>query len=87
MNYATGYLKGEKYICQTTFFDYGSGGYYMGDPNYKNDIPRIKDVIEYKYIDEDGSQGGWKFTSEEAYERFGIRLIHWECALPISNDF
>ncbi len=69
------------------FFDYGSGGYYMGDPNYKNAIPKIKDVIEYKYLDEDGTQGGWQFTSEEAYEKFGIRLISWECAPPIQNKF
>ena len=58
----------------------------MGDPNYKS-FPKIKNVVEYKYLKEDGNYGVSTFDSEEAYERFGIRLISWECASPISNKF
>ncbi len=74
------------HIMLEFFFSYGNGEYYMGDTQRRS-IPQISDYIEYKYQTEDGRIGGSAYTSEEALEKYKIRLISWEAAPPIENKF
>lgn len=68
------------------FFSYGNGEYYMGDTQHRS-IPQISNYIEYKYRTEDGRIGGSAYSNEEALEKYKIRLISWEVAPPIENEF
>ena len=68
------------------FFSYGNAEYYMGDTQRKS-IPHIADYVEYKYQTVDGNIGGSAYSNEEAYEKYKIRLISWEAAPPIENEF
>ena len=67
------------------FFSYGNGQYYMGDTYAIK--PQINDYIECKYMNSDGKLGGGAYKAADAYEKFKIRLISWECAPPIENKF
>ncbi len=39
------------------------------------------------YIYSEDEFGYARFKPDEAYERFGIKLISWEVAEPIENSF
>ena len=70
------------------YFYYGSGAYYMGDE--KNTFAREAqgfDWIEYRYQTEEGTIGGSAYRADEAWAKYRIRLISWECAPPIKNTF
>jgi len=81
-------LRNEKnelgYDVLELFFSYGNGEYYMGD-EYGSE-PQINDYVEYLYSN-NGVIGSSVLSADEAYEKYGIRLISWECASPIENDF
>ena len=69
------------------FFSYGNAEYYMGD-KYGSDPGRgIGKYIEYMYRGADGSIGGSAYPADEAWEKFKIKLISWECDPPIENKF
>ena len=68
------------------FFSYGNGEYYMGD-EYRRSEAKISTYVEYMYQNIDGTTGGSAFSAEEAYEKYKIKLISWEPALPIQNSF
>ena len=84
-------LKEENELEQTIlelYFYYGTGAYYMGDT--ENPFARGAqdfDWIDYTYQTKDGKIGGSGFRAEEAFEKYKIRLISWECAPPIENKF
>lgn len=70
------------------YFYYGSGAYYMGDT--ENPFARKAqnfEWIDYKYQTTDGEIGSSGYKAEEAFEKYKIRLINWECAPPIENKF
>ena len=70
------------------YFYYGAGAYYMGDTEnpYSRKAQNF-DWIDYKYLNKDGEIGYSGYKAEEAYKKYGIRLISWECAPPIENHF
>ena len=68
------------------YFSYGRAEYYMGETQTSSNPPTT-DSIAYLYITSEGTIGGSGYRPEEAYEKFGIRLISWECAPPIENSF
>lgn len=70
------------------YFYYGTGAYYMGDT--ENRLARDAqnfDWIDYKYQTKDGKIGSSGYKADEAFEKYKIRLISWECAPPIENTF
>ncbi len=69
------------------FFSYGSGEYYMGDEQRYSLKPEIRDYIEYEYKNADGTTGGSSYKADVAYEKYKIRLISWDTAPPIQNNF
>ena len=81
------------YVC----FDYGNGAYHMGDKETSPEAPQDMDIIYYiserdaKFW-ERGYYKGKKYLwdwyyEEEALEKLGIKLISFECAPPIENEF
>lgn len=70
------------------FFDWGNAEYYMGDNMYgRGKNPQSFDWIDYQYQTMEGKIGGSGYRAEEAFEKYKIRLISWECAPPIENKF
>ena len=70
------------------YFYGGSGHYYMNDELGGHErTAQDFSYIDYKYEFLDGTIGHSAFKAEEAYERFKIKLISWEVAPPIQNEF
>lgn len=74
-------------VLELYFFG-GNGHYYMDDELGGHDR-KAQDFtwVDYMYKTVDGTIGHSAFKAEEAYEKFSIRLINWECAPPIENSF
>ncbi len=75
-------------IILELYFYYGNGAYYMGDT--KDSFARSAqdlDIIEYKYQTTKGEIYSGAYKADEAFEKYKIRLISWECAPPIENSF
>ncbi len=70
------------------YFYGGSGHYYMNDTLgfHDREAQDFSDV-GYSYNAVDGTIGHSAFKADEAYERFKIKLISWEAAPPIQNEF
>ena len=69
-------------------FEYGNAEYYMGDELYYNQkSAQDFDWISFNYQSKDGRIGGSAFTANEAWEKYKIRLINWECTPPLKNEF
>ena len=45
------------------------------------------DWVDYKYKTKDGKIGGSGYKADEAFKKYKIRLVSWECAPPIENNF
>ena len=45
------------------------------------------DTVSVSYVTPDGIVGGSGYTAEEAWEKYKIKLISWECLPPIRNRF
>lgn len=71
------------------FFYWGNAEYYMGEPlDYASRDPKNEqdfDWIDYQYQTPDGIVGYSAYAAEEAFRKYGIKLISWECSLPIEN--
>ena len=70
------------------YFFYGSGEYYMDDEydfrkRAGNDISKVSYI--YQYSAEEIRYAS--YTAEEAFERYGIKLISWEPSEPIVNSY
>ena len=77
---------GEKII--ELYFYYGTGAYYMGDNDDSfSRTEQSTDRVCYMYKNKNKEVRHGSFSAAEAYEKFGIRLISWECAPPIENSF
>lgn len=70
------------------YFFGGNGHYYMGDSlgNLDRDAQDFT-YVSYQYQKPDGTIGHSAFEADEAWEKFKIRLIGWEIAPPIQNNF
>lgn len=69
-------------------FYWGNAEFYMGDI----EDGRAKEAqdfkwIEYKYQTEEGQLGSSAYEEDEAWKKYRIRLIRWEVAPPIENNF
>lgn len=70
------------------YFYYGTGAYYMGDTN--NPFARkAQDFtwVDYRYQTKDGKIGSSGYKAEVAFEKYRIRLLSFEVAPPIKNNF
>ena len=69
-------------------FDYGNAEFYMGDNGNGGVFPAQNlDYVSYLSVMADGNTRYNDIPAEEAYEKFGVRLISWECDPPIKNTF
>ena len=79
------------YLMLELFFYWGNAEYYMGEPlDYSSHEPKKAqdfDWIDYQYQTRDGIVGHSAYTAEEAFEKYGIKLISWECSPLIENAF
>lgn len=66
---------------------YGSGGYYLGDPEDAERIPCINYVEEYKTSEKVTHSEVTALTDEQLEEYFGIKIIRFEFSNPIENKF
>jgi len=69
---------------------YGSGGYYLGDPNdieREACIPAIKYVEEYKTSEKVSHVETTPLKDKELEKIFGIKIIRFEFCNPIKNSF
>lgn len=69
------------------YFYYGNAEYYMNDIGDRQRNAQELDRVSYHYQTTDGTIGGSSLKAEEAYEKYKIKLISWEAALPIENTF
>ena len=70
------------------FFYWGNAEYYMGDvDDGRSNKEQDFKWVEYKYKNAEGQIGGSAYKADEAYEKYKIRLISWEVAPPIKNEF
>ncbi len=68
-------------------FDPGCAEYYMNDPDsFLNRVPEY-DWIDYLYLTPEGEKGYSGFKTDEAIERYNIRIIKWEYSKPIENTY
>ena len=80
-------VKGRTNTESKVILFYGSGGYYLGDPQYAEKIPCINYVEEYKTSEKVTHSEITPFTNEQLEEYFGIKIIRFEFSSPIENKF
>lgn len=68
-------------------FDPGSGEYYMGDSSGRQSRGSLGQWVDYLYLTPEGKMGYSAFELNEAWEKYKIRFVSWECAPPIENSF
>lgn len=68
-------------------FDPGNGEYYMGDTGDRQRKGSLGTWIDYLYLSESGKTGYSAFKPDEAWEKYNIKIISWEIADPIQNNF
>ena len=66
---------------------YGSGGYYLGDPEDSERVPCINYVEEYKTSEKVTHNEVTPLTNEQLEVYFGIKIIRFEFSEPINNKF
>lgn len=66
---------------------YGSGGYYLGDPDEANSGPCINYSEKYKISEKESVIDSTELTFDELEEYFGIKIIRFEFSDPIENEF
>ena len=65
----------------------GSGGYYLGDPNDKEDHPAINYVETYKISEKVSYTDLTELSYNQLEKLFGIKIIRFEFSEPIENKF
>ena len=73
-------------ILSISFYP-GNAEYYMDDERKENQRKSI--LTEFTYISQrnNGDLGKSVFSADEAWDKYKIRLISWECSPPIENKF
>ena len=66
---------------------YGSGGYYLGDPEDANRGPKIRYTEKYQTGTKESTITGTDLSYEQLEELFGIKVIRFEFSSPIENTF
>lgn len=81
------FVKGRINTESRVILFYGSGGYYLGDPEHEDRYPYINYVEQYEES-ENASRVEFKELSvQELEDYFGIKLIRFEFSKPIKNTF
>ena len=69
-------------------FYWGNAEFYMGDEiTYMTRRAQNLTEINYRFQAANGRIGSSAYGADVALERYGIRLIKWECDEPIKNTF
>ena len=66
---------------------YGSGGYYLGDPEDMDRGPKIRYTEKYRTGAKEITVTGTDLSYEQLEELFGIKVIRFEFSSPIENTF
>ena len=66
---------------------YGSGGYYLGDPEDADRGPKIRYTEKYQTGTKESTITGTDLSYEQLEELFGIKVIRFEFSSPIENTF
>ena len=66
---------------------YGSGGYYLGDPEDADSGPKIRYTEIYQTGPKERTVKGTDLSYEQLEELFGIKVIRFEFSPPIENTF
>ena len=66
---------------------YGSGGYYLGDPEDAHRGPKIRYTERYQTGPKESTVTGTDLNYEQLEELFGIKVIRFEFSSPIENTF
>ncbi len=72
------------------YIDFGTGEYYMGDPNGKSGThgkPNIFYVERYDISDKITMNDATNLTEKQVEEFFGIKIIKWDFSEPMKNEF
>lgn len=72
---------------QEIFFYPGPAWYYMGDGEKELNFPGVAFFEQAPGFSGNDGVEGYLFEGEKLFERFGIKIISWECAPPIKNYF
>lgn len=64
-----------------------NGGYFMGDPDDKEDEPKIIYVERYYSSEKVSHVKHTKLTNKQLYEIFGIKINRFEFSKPLENKF
>ena len=66
----------------------GNAEYYMGDiDDNRQRSGNMCEWVDYLYETPEKETGYSAFELDEAFEKYGIKLISWECDPPIENEF
>ncbi len=81
-------IRGDKKVVkQEIYYSIGSARYHMGDikeyEGYKQSFPNASYYEKY----EDGSTSSGKIQADELLKKYNIKLISWDIAPPIKNEF
>ena len=66
---------------------YGSGGYYLGDPEHADRGPKIRYTEKYQTGTKESTITVTDLSYEQLEELFGIKVIRFEFSSPIDNTF
>ena len=80
-------VKGRKNEESRVMLFYGSGGYYLGDPEDADRGPCINYAEKYKTSEKVYHNQVTPLTNEQLEEYFGIEIIKFEFSQPIENTF
>ncbi len=70
------------------YFYWGNAEYYMGDTeDGRAQNAQNFEWIDYKYENAEGKIGASGFKAEKALKKYGIQLLEWKIAKPITNTF
>ncbi|MBO4732976.1 MAG: hypothetical protein J5662_00725 [Clostridia bacterium] len=78
---------GRKNVESRVILNYGFGGYYLGDPDYKDEGPCINYVEEYKTSEKVSRSIITKMSKKQLEKYFGIKITKFEFSEPIKNIF
>ena len=69
------------------YFNYGSPEFYMNDPIAAGYEFRYREYIPCIKLENGVKRGDTIMKTEEAWEKYKLKIIHWEYTPPIKNEF
>ena len=81
------FVKGRMNTEAKVHLFYGSGGYYLGEPEDSERAPCVHYVETYKTAEKVTHNEVTPLTNEQLERYFGIKMIRFEFSNPIENIF